>query len=62
MPSATFLTKVSCFWVNGLCCFAMTVKITTIRRRRPDRRLLLRAGDAWLLSEQASLGELALMG
>ena len=21
MPSATFLTKVSCFWVNGLCCF-----------------------------------------
>jgi hypothetical protein len=35
MPSATFLTKVSCFWVNGLCGFAMTVKITTIRRRRP---------------------------
>jgi hypothetical protein len=26
-PSATFLTKVSCFWVNGLCCFAMTVKL-----------------------------------
>ena len=45
MPSATFLTKVSCFWVNGLCCFAMTVEITTIRRRRPRKDPRFAHGD-----------------
>ena len=29
--------KFSCFWVNGLCCFAMTAEITTNRRRRPPQ-------------------------